>query len=195
MNRFAILKGIAPPPFKDDIAKEISETVAKHRDETPLPQRLTGEEQQRNITATMEHLARISSLMAGRFDPVAERQVNHMVDPVPGGGSLQYSVTQRVTMPARAHAMSQHAAVEDVFLTVRMPSGDEYRVGRDEVHIHQQRTPTGRASNYELHLNLPDNLASRILDELHHPDLRQSARNYELQRRRAEISRYISPRI
>ena len=235
MNRFAILRGIASPPFKDDIAKEISEANTKFQEVGTALLETLSEAQQRapgepvrvisgkshyrppatyvgppNMAEDVERVARFMTLnpLTGRFDPVAERQVNHMGDPMSGrahamsqhgtqvdyrtveqavnreretaidhmGRSLQYPATHTGRMSARARNQDP----EDVFLTVRMPSGEEYRVGRDQIHIHHQ---SGR-SNYGLHLNLPDDLARRIIDELHHP--RQSAVNYEQQRGRAE---------
>lgn len=151
MNRFAILKDIPPPPFKDDIAKEISEANSKYG--TPLSLQLL--EQQRALNSE-----------------VAERQV-------------------MASRALRAAAMNPNP--EELFLTVRMPSGEEYAVRRDQIHIHQPRTLfmplPGQTPNYELHLNLPDNLASRIYDELHHPEIRLSARNYENQRRQYPFER------
>ena len=161
MNRFAILKGITPSPFKDDIAKEIFE--------------------QRTLNTVLDlyeaRPAERPPILTER--QINERQINHM------GASFRYPVTQRVRMSAVAAAMNPNS-VEDIFLIVRMPSGAEYSVRRDQIHLHQPRTPTGQSSNYELHLNLPDNLASRIIDELHLPEIRRSALNYELQRLQSE---------
>ena len=176
MNRFAILRGIAPPPlpqFKEGIAEEIFKTVSNFTSVENQPDR-------EGLSPQQNEPVRVHARMnPGLFNPVVERQVNHMGVPMSG----------------RAHAMSQHVAVEQQreteraianmsdrapFLTVRMPSGDEHQVRRDQIHIHPH--PNGGFSNYELHLNLPDNLASRIFDELHPPY------NDELQRA-AEISR------
>lgn len=240
MNRFAILKDLPPPPFKDDIAKEISEAVSKYnggirRVGTPIFQQAmergereppvmyggpsslaadvarmarvldpstpdplsqmgfpsnpnpTPEPSQQeidprelrqavNYAVQLEQAARSSMQAArssmmdpdpgtgritGRFDPAAERQINDM------GRSLRYPVTHRVTIPARDQAMAQSTSLEEVYLTVTTPTGRHYRIGRDQIHIHQRGgSRPVRNPEYELHLNLPNNLAIDIWDDL-----------------------------
>ena len=153
MDRFAILKEIPPPPFKDKIAEEIAETVnresIKHRyvDREPLS------------------------------------------DPAP-----------RVQQPPiRVHSgvrAQLEREARNAFLEVTSPSGRHYQIQRDQIHIHQQGGSHPELNpQYELHLNLPDNLAVEIWNELNlnTPPYGPSSMHNFLQQERERIRRsYIS---
>jgi len=68
--------------------------------------------------------------------------------------------------PIRSQMVRPPRNLEDTFLSLTTPTGRHFRIGRDQIHIHHRRGNSGYNDEYELHLNLPNNLAFEILNDL-----------------------------